>query len=104
MADYKLSDYHERSKHRLNRYALGPGRLDWANQPSPFRRYQGAACVELPLLADKLETRYSTLRCGRMPAPQEINLDSMAILFELSLGISAWKVYGETCAVRIRNT
>ena len=96
MADYKLSDYHERSKHRLNRYALGPGRLDWANQPSPFRRYQGAACVELPLLADKLETRYSTLRCGRMPAPQEINLDSMAILFELSLGISAWKVYGET--------
>ena len=31
--------YHERTKHRFNRYAPGPGELDWANQPSPFRRY-----------------------------------------------------------------
>ena len=54
MADYTLSDYHERSKHRLNRYAPGPGRLDWANQPNPFRRYEGAMRIELPLLADDL--------------------------------------------------
>ncbi len=40
MADYTLSDYHERSKHRLTRYAPGPGGLDWANQPDPFRYYQ----------------------------------------------------------------
>jgi hypothetical protein len=30
--------YHERSKHHFGRYARGPGRLDWANQPDPFRR------------------------------------------------------------------
>jgi len=96
MTDYTLSDYHERSKHHLNRYAPGPERLDWANQPNPFRRYEGATRVELPLLADDLETRYNALRRGRMPAPQALSLDSMAILFELSLGISAWKAYGET--------
>ena len=96
MAAYTLSDYHERSKHRLNRYAPGPGRLDWANQPNPFRRYQGAAPIELALLADDLETRYGALRCGRLPAPRAFNLDSIAMLFELSLGISAWKAYGET--------
>ena len=96
MADYTLSDYHERSKHRLNRYAPGPGRLDWANQPNPFRRYEGAMRIELPLLADDLETRYSALRRGTMPAPHAFDLDSVAILFELSLGISAWKAYGET--------
>ena len=96
MADYTLSDYHERSKHRLNRYAPGPGRLDWANQPNPFRRYEGAGRIELPLLADDLETRYKALRRGGMPAPRPLDVGSIAALFELSLGISAWKAYGET--------
>jgi SagB-type dehydrogenase family enzyme len=96
MADYTLPDYHERSKHRLNRYAPGPGQLDWANQPNPFRRFAGAVRIELPLLADNLETAYSELRRGRMPAPHVFNLESIATLFELSLGISAWKAYGET--------
>ena len=31
--------YHERTKHHFNRLAAGPGELDWANQPDPFRRY-----------------------------------------------------------------
>ncbi len=96
MPDYTLSDYHERSKHRLNRYAPGPGRLDWANQPDPFRYYEGAVRIELPLLADALETRYGALRCGQLPAPRAFSLESIAILFELSLGISAWKAYGGT--------
>jgi SagB-type dehydrogenase family enzyme len=96
MANYTLSDYHERSKHRLNRYAPGPGRLDWANQPDPFRRYGGAVHVELPLVADDLKTHYSALRRGRMPAPRAFDLDSIGMLFELSLGLSAWKAYGET--------
>ena len=39
--------YHERSKHHFGRYARGPGRLDWANQPDPFRRYEGAALTRL---------------------------------------------------------
>ena len=88
MTDYTLSDYHERSKHRLHRYAPGPGRLDWVNQPNPFRRYEGAERVELPLLADHLETRYSALRRGHTPASHVFNLGSIAILFELSLGLS----------------
>jgi len=42
--------YHERTKHHFNRFAPGPGQLDWANQPDPFRRYAGAALVRLPVL------------------------------------------------------
>lgn len=96
MDAYSLSDYHERSKHRLNRYAPGPGRLDWANQPDPFRRFEGAARSVLPLLADHLETRYGELRRGLLPAPRAFDVDSIAALFELSLGLSAWKAYGAT--------
>jgi SagB-type dehydrogenase family enzyme len=96
MADYTLCDYHERSKHRLDRYAPGPGQLDWANQPNPFRRFAGAVRIELPLLADNLAIAYSELRRGQMPTPHAFTLESIATLFELSLGISAWKAYGET--------
>ncbi|HUF79565.1 MAG TPA: SagB/ThcOx family dehydrogenase [Burkholderiales bacterium] len=96
MEQYSLFDYHERSKHRLDRYAPGPGRLDWANQPDPFRRYEGAARTVLPLRADDLDTRYGELRSGRMPVPRVFDLDSIATLLELSLGLSAWKAYGGT--------
>ena len=40
--------YHEQTKHHYNRFAPGPGYLDWASQPDPFRRYDGAPCVLLP--------------------------------------------------------
>jgi hypothetical protein len=42
--------YHERTKHHFNRYAPGPSDLDWANQPIPFRRYEGTLQVRRPLI------------------------------------------------------
>ena len=47
--------YHERSKHHFNRFARGPGELDWANQPDPFRRYAGAVLTRLPVLGPEEE-------------------------------------------------
>ena len=31
--------YHEAAKHYFHRYARSAGRLDWANQPEAFRRF-----------------------------------------------------------------
>ena len=39
--------YHNSTKHRFEAYAPGPGYLDWATQPDPFRRYTGAQLIEL---------------------------------------------------------
>lgn len=94
MADYTLSDYHERSKHRPDGYAPGPGRLDWANQPNPFRSYTGAERIQLPLAAAGLDTRYDALRQGNLPPPRALDINSIGMLFELSLAISAWKSFG----------
>ncbi|TXF13786.1 SagB/ThcOx family dehydrogenase [Pelomicrobium methylotrophicum] len=88
--------YHEASKHHLDRYAPGPGGLDWANQPEPFRTYAGAEQVALPLAADRLQTPFDAVRCGARPEPRPLDRESLAILFELSLGLSAWKRYGGT--------
>jgi SagB-type dehydrogenase family enzyme len=94
MPEYTLADYHERSKHRLERYAPGPGGLDWANQPDPFRRHAGAELVELPLAADELRVRYADVRAGKLPAPRPFDREAIALLFELSLAVSAWKSFG----------
>lgn len=88
--------YHEHSKHHSGRYAPGPGRLDWAAQPDPFRVYAGCPLLELPLVADQLAARYADVRAGRLPAPAPFDLAGIAALFELSLGLSAWKEFAGT--------
>jgi SagB-type dehydrogenase family enzyme len=90
----QIAAYHQRSKHQLHRYAPGPGGLDWANQPDPFRVFAQAPRVQLPLVADSLTVSYAAVSRGRYVAPRPINLDAVGALFELALGISAWKSYG----------
>ncbi|HEX9180142.1 MAG TPA: nitroreductase family protein [Burkholderiales bacterium] len=93
--------YHLRSKHRLDGYAPGPGHLDWASQPDPFRCFDGAQRLPLPLLADALGTPFSSVRAGALPPPRPLDLDGVATLLELSLGLSAWKSFrGSTWALR----
>ncbi|QSA99271.1 nitroreductase family protein [Methylococcus sp. EFPC2] len=86
--------YHERTKHRLERYAPGPEALDWSSQPEPFRSYAGSRRIALPLAADALQTPYYALHEAGGVAPQPVSLESIGLLLELSLGLSAWKEYG----------
>ncbi len=86
--------YHERTKHHIDRYARSLGYLDWATQPDPFRTYDGAPTVELPLTADGVETRYCDLYAARAVEPQPLGLASVGAFFELALGLTAWKELG----------
>ncbi len=47
--DLRLSvlGYHDRTKHAFKRFANSLGYLDWANQPNPFRRFEGAPRIHL---------------------------------------------------------
>jgi len=93
--------YHQQTKHHLNRYARSLGYLDWASQPDPFRTYQGASRVELPLAANGLTTSYADLYIPVTIQAQPLDLESIAILFELALGLSAWKEFqGNRWALR----
>ena len=86
--------YHERTKHRLERYAAGPETLDWDAQPNPFREFSDAPRIRLPLTADRLTASFAALHETGAVAPQPFTLDSIAALLELSFGLSAWKQYG----------
>ncbi len=89
--DPVVAAYHERSKHGAHRYAPGPGYLDWATQPDPFRRYAGARLVKLPMPAEGRALQYADLyAAGRVP-PAPLSIDSVSLFFRYALSITAWK-------------
>lgn len=79
--------FHEGTKHHFHRYAPGPGGLDWANQPDPFRRYHGAPLVNLKIPRTEAGNPASS-------PPAEFNAHTISELFYSSLAISAWKQAG----------
>ena len=90
-------DYHVRTKHHLHRFAASLGYLDWATQPDPFRTYADAPTMDLPLSAGRMASaRYGDLYIPGSIAASPINRDGVAALFELALGLSAWKQYEKT--------
>lgn len=84
--------YHQRTKHRLDRYAAGPGSLDWDAQPDPFRRWQGTRCYELTRALPETGIAWADLQAARESAPFEI--DRLGQFLRLSAAITAWKQYG----------
>jgi len=88
--------YHERTKHRLDAYAAGPDFLDWADQPAPFRSFRGAERLALPLAPGQPQTSYAQLFAGPgIIPPSPPDLPHLALLLEVSLGLSAWKAHAE---------
>lgn len=87
--------YHDRTKHFPGRYARSLGYLDWATQPDPFRRFDGAARTSLvqvptdggPSLDDVFGARVT---------PRALDHAAVSQLFYDSLSLSAWKEHGKS--------
>jgi SagB-type dehydrogenase family enzyme len=91
--------YHIQTKHHFNRYARALGYLDWVNQPDPFRRFDGAPLMSLPLLTpdeDPVSPDYDAIYLPGTVASQPVNVRTLSRFFELALGLSAWKKAGES--------
>ena len=78
--------YHDATKHHFDRFARSLGYLDWASQPDPFRRYAGAALIELP--------RGGRSGSAGPSAPAMLTEQSIGEFLRCSMGLSAWKQYG----------
>ena len=107
--------YHQLSKHSFQAYARGPETLDWDDQPDPFRRYDGAELIELPLsrehsqcswadlwrdstatsdsgaISDSTATSDSGASGGSLSLT---SLEGIGLLLQWSLALSAWKQFG----------
>jgi len=88
--------YNEATKHHFHAYARGPGQLDWANQPDPFRRYVGAPLLPLDHIPPTDDPLYEpAFLLGAIP-PAALNRSTLSQLFFDSLSLSAWKEAGGT--------
>lgn len=91
--------YHIRTKHHFNRYARALGYLDWANQPDPFRRFEGADLIRLPLLKpdeEPLSPVYDAIYLPEVVERQPVNMRTLSRFFEFALALSAWKRAGDS--------
>ncbi|OFZ87423.1 MAG: hypothetical protein A2V78_12260 [Betaproteobacteria bacterium RBG_16_64_18] len=91
--------YHQETKHQFSRYARALGYLDWANQPDPFRRYEGSPLFPLPRLKPgdaPFSPHYEDLYRAGAIASAPVTMRTLSRFLEYSLAISAWKQAGET--------
>ena len=89
-----VRSYHQQTKHHSHRYARSPGYLDWDNQPLPYRLFEGAPRIQLPLAEKDRDLAYSALYEAIEGSPDSISIKSISNMLELSMGLSAWKKYG----------
>jgi SagB-type dehydrogenase family enzyme len=95
----QVIQYHVQTKHHFNRYSRSLGFLDWANQPDPFRRFEGAPLVPLPLLQADEEPRspaYDAMYEPGVVLSQPVTVRTFSRFFEYALALSAWKKAGES--------
>ena len=95
----RVIHYHVQTKHHFNRYARALGYLDWANQPDPFRRFEGAPLITLPLLKhdeEPVSPPYDAIYHAGVFPYQRLNIRSLSRFFEFALALSAWKKAGES--------
>ncbi len=92
--------YHQRTKHRFERYAAGPETLDWDAQPAPFRHFEDTVKIALPAIHD-LKRNPALMSAFNQPFEHldaaiilPCNLATLGALLQLSFGITAWKTLG----------
>ncbi|MGH8354091.1 MAG: nitroreductase family protein, partial [Pseudomonas sp.] len=93
-AEEGVRAYHRLSMHSPERFAPGPGQLDWATQPAPFRHYGGARLIELWQRPQEESPAYDAVFAAPLGEPAPLDRASLAQLLYDSLGLSAWKEAG----------
>jgi SagB-type dehydrogenase family enzyme len=91
----KTLHYHQVTKHHFNRFARSLGYLDWATQPDPFRRYDGAPVTPLSRDIVAGEQSYASLY-QRNRRSCTFDDRSIAEFLRCSMGLSAWKQYRQS--------
>jgi SagB-type dehydrogenase family enzyme len=92
--------YHDGTKHHFHAFARSLGYLDWASQPNPFRRFDGAPSFPLyPIPSaptgryERRSPTYAELFDPRRTA-NPVSAAAVGDLLRHSLGLSAWKQFG----------
>ena len=105
----RLFAYHQGTKHTLHSVRSSAHFLDWKNQPSPFRAYEGALNIELPpdpgfpetgtfAAMAALAESASKVASDKLESGESILLDRIWLsrLLWHSMAVSSWKKVPQT--------
>ena len=87
--------YHEETKHSHNKYAKSLGYMDWENQPNPYRSYEGAQEILLPLATNHASPPYHLIFEKNIPSAPLL-IESISQFLQFSMGLSAIKSDGQS--------
>lgn len=91
------ADYHEATKHTVERLRASRHFLDWATMPDPWRHYEGAPVVDLPADPVATQVAVSDVLCGSGGEMRFDNgADFLSTLFYHAAAVSASKVVPST--------
>ncbi|KAH9261434.1 hypothetical protein BASA81_000078 [Batrachochytrium salamandrivorans] len=90
--------FHIASKHLVGRFAAGPGKLDWKNQPNPFREYLGSVRIPLQDGKDQVDSftfgdLFPEAVSSRPTYPRDMDIATISQMLRHSLGVSCLKRY-----------
>ena len=88
--------YHQQTKHYPYRSARSLGYMDWKNQPEPYRWYQGASQLKLPLITEDRELPYDAIYHTTDDSVVPVTISTLSRILSLSMGLSAWKKFGQS--------
>jgi hypothetical protein len=80
-------DYHESTKHQLEKYTRALGYMDWSNQPYPFRCYDGAPQIALAHGMNNEGPLFRDLFAAPL-APRRVDYQTISQLFYYSMALS----------------
>ena len=93
--DSPFYTYHHGTKHTVEKLTSNRHFLDWANQPNPFRFYDGAQAFLLPRELSMSSANYfdamQSMLSGNLPNACAADADFISNLLFYSMAISAWK-------------
>jgi SagB-type dehydrogenase family enzyme len=69
--------------------------MDWANQPDPFRRFEGDRLIPLDEVPPAAQPAYDALFGSTVITPLPVERAAISQLFYDSLALSAWKATGQ---------
>jgi SagB-type dehydrogenase family enzyme len=82
--------YHLPTRHAPHRYANSLGFMDWANQPTPFRFYEGSPVHRFSLPQERPEVPYAQLFQPKGES-KPLTRESLSRLLAFTAGLSTWK-------------
>ena len=92
----RLFAYHDATKHTYESVRRHARQLDWANQPNPFRIYEGAETIALPAAGElpevgAFEAMAQLSERDSQRGADQFNLDWISKFLWHSMAVSAWK-------------